>query len=170
MPIRPATVDDAESIARVHVASWRQAYRHILPAEFLARLSVERRQATWAESISKDLPHVLVAEDDGKLVGFSAVGPCRDDSASSTDFEVWAIYLSPSHWSKGFGRELWQASRDASVRRGARRVSLWVFASNERAIKFYKTAGFKPEAKSLKRFELGGVQVDEVRYVQQLAG
>ena len=170
MPIRTAIAVDAEQIARVHVASWQQAYQAVLPAEFLDRLSVPKRQAKWADSIAKGLPHILVVEINGQVVGFSAIGPCRDDGALSTTFEIWAIYLSPSHWSNGHGRELWLASREVLVNRGAHSVSLWVIASNERAIKFYRSAGFVPEASSLKRFELGGVQVEEIRYVQQLAG
>ena len=170
MPIRPATSSDAEAIAQVHVASWQHAYRHILPPVFLAGLSVEKRQDMWAESIATDRPHVLVAEVDGRVVGFSAFGPCRDEDASDAAFEIWAIYLAPSHWSQGLGRELWLASREALLKRGASSVSLWVIAGNERAIRFYATAGFKPEPESLKPFELGGVQVQEVRFGLRLQG
>jgi len=170
MSIRPAIASDAETISQVHVASWRRAYREILPAGFLAGLSVLDRQAMWADSIDRDLPHVLVAEVGGRVVGFSAIGPCRDDCSLPDAFEIWAIYLSPTHWSRGLGRQLWLASRNALLARGARTVSLWVISSNERAIKFYRMAGFKAEASSNKTIELGGVQIEEVRYTQTLDG
>ncbi len=168
MLIRPATTIDAEAIAQVHVASWQHAYRDILTPEFLASLSVSRRQTMWTESIATDLTHVLVAEVNGQVVGFSATGPCHDEGSSSTAFKVLAIYLSPPHWSMGIGRELWLALREVMIARGARSVSLWVIANNERAIKFYTAAGFVPEPNSITPFELGGVQIEEVRYVQQL--
>jgi len=44
-------------------------------------------------------------------------------------------------------------------------VSLWAIAGNERAIQFYLAAGFQPEPQSIKEFMLGGVQLQEVRYV-----
>jgi GNAT superfamily N-acetyltransferase len=166
MPIRPATTHDAEAIARVHVASWQAAYAGILPVEYLAGLSVERRRTMWAVSIAKGMPHILVAVVDDQPVGFSAFGPCRDEGASPGDFEVWALYLARSHWSVGLGRQLWLASREAAVAQGARQISLWVIAGNRRAITFYEAAGFAPEVNSLKKFELGGVQLEEVRYVQ----
>ena len=170
MSIRAATLADADAIAQVHVASRRHAYQGILPAEFLSRLSVEKRQATWSDSIAKGTPHILVAEVAGQVIGFSAVGVCRDKDSLPASFEVWAIYLSPAHWSLGHGRALWLASREASIARGARRISLWVIANNERAIRFYRAAGFVPEFNSLKAFELGGMQVNEVRYVHHLDG
>lgn len=170
MIIRPAVTSDAATIAQVHVASWQHAYSHVLPTEFLANLPVEKRQAMWAASIAKDLPHVLVGEVDGRIVGFSAIGPCRDDSAPPDAFEIGAIYLAPTHLSSGLGRELWLASRDFAMSRGAQTISLWVFATNARAIKFYRMAGFEYEENSLQSFELGGVQVEEVRYSRRLGG
>jgi ribosomal protein S18 acetylase RimI-like enzyme len=168
MPVRPATGDDAEAIAQVHVASWRSAYRRILAPEFLAGLSVEQRQARWSDAIANDLPHVLVADADGQVVGFSAFGPCRDADAGALAFEIWALYLAPSHWDRGLGRELWLASREALLQRGAQRVSLWVIANNARATRFYTLAGFAPQPESLKAFELGGMQLEEVRFWQSL--
>ena len=45
MDISRASPEDAYAIAKVHVDSWREAYRTILPADYLAALSVEKRQA-----------------------------------------------------------------------------------------------------------------------------
>ncbi len=46
--VRPATVDDASGIARVHVQSWREAYARQLPADLLAGLEEEPRAIRWA--------------------------------------------------------------------------------------------------------------------------
>lgn len=170
MSIRAANLADAEAIAQVHVTAWQHAYEHILPADFLARLSVEKRRAMWSESIAKGQPHILVAETNGQITGFAAYGPCRDEGSSPTSFEIWAIYLSPPYWSLGHGRELWLASREAVIAIGANRISLWVIENNERAIKFYLAAGFVPDPNSAKSLELGGAQINEIRYVQQLDG
>jgi hypothetical protein len=46
-------------------------------------------------------------------------------------------------------------------------ISLWVVDGNARAISFYTAAGFRPEAGSIKQFELGGTRLQEARYVLQ---
>ena len=165
MRIEPATPEDCRAIAEVHVLSWQHAYQHLLPAEFLASLSVEQRAAMWQESLATGRPQLLVARDHGQIAGFVAFGPSRDEGAPPHCAEVWAIYVAPSSWSRGVGRMLWLAAKDRMLAQGYKMVSLWVIAGNERAIQFYLAAGFKPEAQSIKQFTLGGVQLHEVRYV-----
>jgi GNAT superfamily N-acetyltransferase len=167
-PVRVARSDDAAGIARVHVATWRHAYRDVLPAAYLANLSVDERSATWAAAIARDRPTVLVSEARDGIVGFSAVGPCRDTGSTAADHEIWAIYVAPEYWAAGVGRALWQASRALAVERGATRLSLWVFANNPRARRFYESVGMEREPASLQTFELGGIVLEELRYVVQL--
>ena len=169
MNIRPAVVDDARAIAQVHVLSWQHAYINLLPPAFLAALSVERREAMWLEELRVGSPSLLVAEENAQVVGFCAFGPCRDENSKPTDAEVRAIYLAPSKWSTGLGRELWLRSKEALRSRRATSISLWVISDNERAINFYTAAGFSPESGSAKAFELGGVQLHKVRYVRKLS-
>ena len=45
--IRSATHDDAEGIARVHVASWREVYAALLPAAVMEGNTVQRRRTLW---------------------------------------------------------------------------------------------------------------------------
>jgi hypothetical protein len=51
MLIRAAQIEDAKQIAEVHVASWRAAYRGILPDSMLDNLSVEKRTELWQERL-----------------------------------------------------------------------------------------------------------------------
>jgi hypothetical protein len=43
--IRIATPDDAQALAEMHVASWRETYSGLLPDKMLSSLSVEARAA-----------------------------------------------------------------------------------------------------------------------------
>src|SRR5665647_2352531 len=45
--IRPATVSDARQIARVHIASWREAYADVIADVYLAHLDVAAREEEW---------------------------------------------------------------------------------------------------------------------------
>lgn len=66
--VRPASTADARAIAAVHVASWRAAYQSMLPADYLASLSVTEREARWTQTLSDGPARVLVALTGGRLV------------------------------------------------------------------------------------------------------
>jgi L-amino acid N-acyltransferase YncA len=159
MRIAPAALEDARQVAEIHVATWQSAYQGILPAEYLASLSVGKREAMWRESIVKGVPELLVAKVEGGMVGWAAFGPCRDEGSTPDSAEVWAIYVAPPSWSSGVGRMLWQRSQARMLEQGFKTVSAWVFTQNARAIKFYRAAGFAADLSSVKEFALGGRQV-----------
>lgn len=157
---------DAEAIATVHVTSWQAAYRDLLPSEVLAALSVERRAVRWAADLSVGTATVTrVALEDGQVCGFASVGPCRDpDLRDSGAWELYAIYLAPTAWGRGVGRDLLAAAlRDVPA--GAPVVSLWVLEGNARGRRFYEAAGFVADGRR-QAIDIGGVTVPEVRYLR----
>jgi L-amino acid N-acyltransferase YncA len=168
MQVVHAALEDARAVAEIHVMTWRSAYASILPAAYLASLSVERREAMWSECIAAGTPELLVAKDRDSIQGWLNFGPSRDEGASRTEAEVWAIYVAPEFWSTGTGRKLWLRAKGLMLEQGFRSCSLWVFPQNARAIKFYCAVGFVPDPAPPKSFELGGTQLEEVRYVCQL--
>ncbi len=165
MLIAAASPEDLRAVAAVHVASWQSAYRSILPSEYLASLSVEKREEAWRQILAEGRSDLLVAKDGAAVVGFVSFGPCRDEAAAPDLGELWAIYVAPSAWSTGVGQALWREASESLRARGFRAVSLWVIDGNERARRFYSAAGFSVEAGSEKEFELGGAKLREVRMV-----
>ena len=143
--IRSATVRDARAIAEVHVAAWRQAYRGLLPDDSLDRLSVEEREKQRREYLEDPLSEwgTLVADDAGRVVGFSTYGPSRDQDATDSTGEVPAIYLDPDVVGTGIGRELFAETIAALRSAGFTRASLWVLEGNVRARRFYEKAGWR---------------------------
>lgn len=163
--IAPVSPDECAALAQVHVQAWRDAYADLMSADYLASLSVERREAAWRQVLAEGKSELLVARAGGALVGFVSFGPSRDEDAPPARGELWAIYVVRYAWSTGVGRALWQAARERLLARGLRSTSLWVLAANARAIRFYEAAGFRPEPASQKEFELGGATLREVRMV-----
>lgn len=150
----------------MHVASWQDAYRGILPAHYLASLSVDERESMWRRMIEQQQGRLLVVCIADEIIGFVAFGAARDEDAPADRAEIWAIYVSAEHWSAGAGRLLWLEALDRIAADGYTSVSLWVIAGNQRAIRFYERVGFVAEPQSRKTFELGGVAVDELRFVR----
>jgi ribosomal protein S18 acetylase RimI-like enzyme len=170
MRICSATIEDARTVAEIHVATWRAAYAGILPAKFLAELSVERREAYWREEIPTGKQTLALVKKENKVMGWVHYGTCRDKDAAAGSAEIWAIYVPPEFWSTGAGCQLWLHAQMGLAREGFRSVSLWVLDANSRAINFYRKAGFSLDPTGSKEFEIEGSVFREVRYVAQLPG
>lgn len=123
----------------------------------------------WHTSITKGTPSVLVAHDTGDIVGWIAFDRCRDEGASAEAAEVWAFYVSPASWRKGVGRELMRQASEALRAKGFTSVSLWVLAKNESGRRFYESNGFSLDTPT-KTVDVGGLTLEEVRYIKPLAG
>jgi ribosomal protein S18 acetylase RimI-like enzyme len=158
--IRDAAFEDAEAIARVHVDSWRGAYRDYLPADLLASLSVERRKPLWEETVANPDMSVRVAEVGGEIVGFVSVGPSRAEEGNA---ELYAIYIEPELFGTGVGRALMDAALQRMRELGYREATLWVLDGNERAERFYRIAGWRRED-AIQEEQWGSWTIREARY------
>lgn len=163
LDIRPAVDADCRAVAEVHVRSWQAAYAAHLDPGYLARLSVDDREAIWRQALAGSDCEVLVAVLGGAVLGFACVGPSRDPGAPAGQGELWALYVDPPAWARGVGRRLWLASEARLRQRGCASTTLWVLEKNDRALRFYAAAGFTPEAGTARTFELGGRQIGELR-------
>jgi L-amino acid N-acyltransferase YncA len=153
--VRPALASDAAGIAAVHVQAWREAYAHLMPADFLASLDVERRTNGWTEIIADDVTDVFVALDGTEVVGWASAGPGRDTAGADLR-ELEGIYLVGAAYGSGAGQQLLQAAV------GAEPAYLWVADGNPRAEAFYRRNGFSRDgAEALRSF--GSVDVRLVR-------
>lgn len=162
--VRPAVARDAKAIAEIHVATWHAAYKDLMPDDYLAGMTVDKRQAYWREAIEYSEPQVLVATEGEKIVGFVGFDRSRDPKTRSSVGEIWALYVSPEHWRKGVGLQLWDGARDGLKDEGCTQVTLWVLLGNERALKFCEhAAGFKREMPSLKTVDFGSAKLEELR-------
>lgn len=167
MNIRRATVDDAEGVARVHVGTWRTAYRGIVPDDYLNGLSVEQRQMGWERAIGEGDPDwpemdIWVAEHDGRIVGFCGFGPSRDGDAAADTGEVYAIYVDAPRWDTGTGAALMRQALVALAGR-FREATLWVLDENARARRFYERLGWFFDG-TTKDDDRGSFVLHEVRY------
>jgi len=146
--IREAHVDDARAIGTLHVRSWRAAYRGILPDALLDGLSmeewIERRRKALIEPLWEGVRNWVV-EEGGRIRGWAAMGPSRDEDLARGAQELMAIYLPPDDVGKGYGRRLMEHCIAAAIEQGSSEMTMWVLAGNERAQRFYAKAGFEAD-------------------------
>jgi len=168
--IRPATLADAAGLARLHVASWRAACRHLLPAEVLAGLSVEERTRQWEQSLVHAPRGTLVAIRGEAVLGFATAGPSRDaDAPPRRVGELYALYVDPTHWERGIGVRLWRAARQWLLVEEYAEFTLWVLEANLRARSFYERAGLVLDHGARQLIDLHGTRLPEVRYRAELS-
>jgi ribosomal protein S18 acetylase RimI-like enzyme len=143
--LRDAGPDDAEAIEFVHYAAREAVYGGKVvdwPPPGPDRPGRVERWRTWLSS-----PDVscIVAERDGRILGFCTIRPSRDDDASESEVEMPTLYVHPDAWGRGLGRALCDACVARARDRGFRALTLWVLAMNERARRFYDAFGFEPD-------------------------
>jgi ribosomal protein S18 acetylase RimI-like enzyme len=165
--LRPALPADAETIARLHIESWRSAYRRELSAAFLLGLDIAGRTTDWAEHLRKGVT-AMIAEVDGEPLGFVACGPSRNARVALPEWEIYNLHVAPGVKGRGIGSRLFDAAAEAGVRAGAGQLGLWVFEGNTAARAFYERKGMRLGPEREEHFPAPDEKVIERRYLMPL--
>ena len=130
--IRAATADDAGAIADIVIASWRFAYRGILPDAELDRDSraerierITRRLADWPTFVTSD------------LTGMVRLAP----SCVYADAEIEGLYVVPPAARSGLGRALVAHACRHAADRGALSLYIHTLRDNTIGRAFYAKLG-----------------------------
>jgi ribosomal protein S18 acetylase RimI-like enzyme len=141
MRYRPATRDDIPAIAALHADSWRRHYRGAFADSFLDGDVGADRLAVWTDRLTHphDDRHTIVADDGGRLAGFSHV--VLDDDPT------WGALVDNLHVThdlegRGVGTGLMAESAAVVVERSPTSgLYLWVLEQNRGAQAFYEALG-----------------------------
>ncbi len=137
--IRSAAPDDAEAMALVHVASWRETYRGVMTDAVLDDPGMlDRRIAFWRGALTDPAyraNRVAVAESDGRIRGIAMSGPGEPQ-------QLHLLYSLRELHGSGAGAALLDAVLDPGP------AELWVAERNPRARAFYAKHGFRPDGVS----------------------
>lgn len=147
--VRPARVEDAAAMARMHVRSWQETYRGLMPDRVLDDPGlVDARERFWTAALVDEryrANRVAVAECDGAVVGVAMAGPPANANPGWS--HLYVLYVLAAHHGSGTGAALLNA-----VVGTHESVALWVADPNPRAQAFYRKQGFVPD---------GTMQVDD---------
>jgi len=140
---------DAAELTRLHVATWREAYAHLLPEGFFSDQHYRERRQLWDRILADDNPQLrrMVAQRQGQLIGLALAGEsfAVEGHGPPRTLQLFSLYILASEYGQGVGQELLDAvlGHDPAV--------LWVARENPRAIAFYRK----------NHFELDGVSVQD---------
>ena len=158
MTVRPARADEDAELLAVDRATWS---RYTSPAP---------RPPDGPFFNERTLPeNVLVAELDGRVIGYGKIEHPTELPASAHVWYVSGLAVDPLFEGRGAGRALMDALIELARERGGRRITLRVFAPNERALGLYERLGFEREGVLRGEFMVGdGEYVDDVFMAKSL--
>jgi ribosomal protein S18 acetylase RimI-like enzyme len=104
----------------------------------------------------------LVAERDGRLVGFVRVVQPVPVQSGAHVRQIQGLAVDPTERRRGLGRTLLYAALDEARRQGAQRITLRVLSVNTPARRLYESQGFVVEGVLPREFLIDGVYVDDV--------
>ena len=159
---------DAGAVAAVQVDSWRAAYVGLLPEAVLDGLSVGRKSEGWARVLGDGCHYVVVAESEGRMVGFASTGPGHDADLDGTTGQLVTLYVVPVAWGTGVGRALHDAALCRLADTGCRHGVVWMLSTNARARRFYDRQGWMADGR-LRVQQFGGTVVLDRRLARPLA-
>lgn len=163
--VRPARPDDAGEIARIQLATWRVAYRRVLPRHVLDEIDEAFLALRWTDAVTAPPTarhRVLVAVEQNAVeqavqeyvVGFAASGPF-DDGALAADEDhtperenvaaVTDMLVEPRWGRRGHGSRLLAASVDLWRGDGFDSAVCWAFDADAATRKFLTSAGWAPD-------------------------
>ena len=161
--IRPATLQDVEGMARVHVDTWRTTYHGLIPDAYLDGLTYEPRLRMWTQILTHmaERNFVFVAVDEaGQVVGFVNGGPERENDPVYQS-ELYVIYILANQHGQGIGRELVRTLARSLIQAGFTNMLVWVLVGNP-ALHFYQRLG--GQYVTSKPCQIGGADLEELAY------
>jgi GNAT superfamily N-acetyltransferase len=181
--VRPARPSDAAEIGRIQLATWRYAYRRILPRDVLQELDEDWLAHQWRASIEappSPRHRVLVAVEQAEqayLVGFAAAGEI-DEAALAPDEDPAAVIqpgiaavtdllVEPRWGRRGHGSRLLAACVDHWRADGFVKAVAWAFAADTRYQSFLISAGWQLDG-AARALDMNGTLVDQVRLHTEL--
>jgi ribosomal protein S18 acetylase RimI-like enzyme len=146
--VREARREDAEVMARAHVASATAAYGR--------EEDLGRRTQRWRAAIDDAGSRQFLAEAGGAVVGVLGVGPS----------ELYAIYVDPGWWGRGVGQALLDQAHSA-LAETCDEAELTVLVGNSRARHFYERNGWRL-AEQVVEPHFGGEPTEVCKYRRRM--
>lgn len=165
MNIRRYKDCEYKEVTKVHIDTWRTAYKDILSQEYLNNKTYESRYDSNREFLGLEDVSAFVALEDDEIIAFASCGSARE-IADEKCGELYAIYMIEKHHGRGYGSRLFNRVKEELKDRGFDRMILWALKENK-TCRFYENMGGKKSEES-KWLEYGDRKVEAVSYEWKL--
>jgi len=141
--LRTATPADAETLSALGQTTFADTFGHLYPPEDLADFMKGHAPALYAAWATDPAYQLLIAEQDGRAIGYALSGPCSLPHAEVTPEcgELKRIYVDKTAQGAGAGSLMLRASLDWLQTPG-RTLWIGVWSENYGAHRLYGRHGF----------------------------
>jgi GNAT superfamily N-acetyltransferase len=174
--VRPARPEDAGEIARIQLATWRVAYRRMIPRHVLDELDEGFLAQRWGAAVTAPPTprhRVLVAVEQAEqsyLVGFAASGPADEPALAPEEpplpegvAAVTDLLVEPRWGRRGHGSRLLAATVDLWREDGFAGAVAWAYADDPATRTFLDAAGWEPDG-AARALDVDDLLVSQLRY------
>lgn len=137
MPIRPATVDDADAIAAI--------YNDAIANTTAVMYHTPQPVSLWRQKLVAERgprhPFLVADDESGNVAGFAKLD-AFDPRCGYDDVADVAIYIDADHRGRGVGRALLAALIDAGETAGLHSILARITTDNAASIKLHESLGF----------------------------
>lgn len=158
--VRPATVDDARTVADLQLKVWREVFATVLPPAALDTPPAAHAQS-WAGRIGHGGP-VLLAVEGGEPVGFAATAVDQRNLLEPVG-EIEVLYVVPRWGRRGHGGRLLVAAAAELRRLGARSGRWWIPQVDTVTARFLTAAGWAEDGVR-RELDTGAAPIVELRW------
>lgn len=167
--VRPAVPADVPELSALANRTWSDAFgKAFTPEDQSADAEARRSESFFTDALRHSV--ILVAELDGRQVGYTKFGACEipETNATERDRELHRLYVDTSLHDRGIGRKLLNAALEHPELAGAERVFLSVWQDNARAVHVYTSAGF--QAVGVSRYTVGSQELEDLVLMRPRSG
>jgi len=157
--VRPAVAADERALRRIDHETWSWLSSPAPPPP-------GNRTFFYDRTPPQD---VLVAVVDGEVAGYAKLVKPMPYPSGEHVIRINGLAVAPEYQRRGAGRALLAAAVDEARRRGARKLTLGVFGSNDGARRLYESFGFVVEGVQREHFFLDGRYVDDILMAYDLS-
>lgn len=144
--LRAATLQDVELLTEFSRRTFLDTYAdQNTPADLELYLAQSLSPTQWRDILLRPDHYVILLEDEDSLAGYAEIrqGFTPGCVATKVPVELSRLYVARERFGQGLGARLMEACVDEAVRRGGTGLWLGVWQRNQRAIDFYRRAGFE---------------------------
>jgi GNAT superfamily N-acetyltransferase len=156
--VRPARPSDADEIARIQLATWRLAYKRMVPPHVLDRLDEGYLRRGWTAAITEPPSprhRVLVGVEQAEtsyVVGFCASGPADEQALAPEEkplgdgiAAVTDLLVEPRWGRRGHGSRLLAAAVDLWREDAFTGAVAWAYEADPATRAFLTSTGWEPD-------------------------
>jgi len=155
--IRMVQEGDAKTLAYIQTESWKAAFKGIVPDVLLTKYTeIARAENMYTRILEENIGNGYILEVNGNAHCIAYWDATREKDMPGYA-ELICIHSLQNKWHQGYGSQMMSRVLYDIRKAGYKKVMLWVFEKNARAINFYQKHDFAANGK--RQEALGSIEV-----------